>query len=325
MARLSKDRYRASTSSSASTSARSSSRFREIFKPRRSTSAVTPKSIMKPALENPITASFLPGQRNFPQPSSSIDAKTKPLPELERTEPDRFEPALSHFSGMNNKVNVKEEVESLGASSSSTPAQGNSPLGLTAFETFNLIHSDHSVTEKDGYSFKTSLASNIFDDKDSLSAGIREYVESKIAQAFFEHRCNCPPSEAEKLRIDYPVEESRSTCPKKVPQRTNILNGHKSIGPYAIEGSHFANTVQIGVISMYLAVAFVSALVGPKMFCITLWRFGIALLMYLGIARLCDWQLTWESDVLLAPITRVETLLEKRLDHIVGQCSIFRV
>ncbi|KAJ4313865.1 hypothetical protein N0V94_006731 [Neodidymelliopsis sp. IMI 364377] len=267
---------------------RSSSRFREIFKPRRSTTVVTPESNLKPALENPTTAGVLSDERSPPQPSLFINAEMKPIIELESTEPDKFGPALNDFSGMNNKVNVKEEVESIGASLSSMPAQGNFPLVFTAFATSNLTHANRPFADKNGYSFKRSIASNIFDDEDSLSAGIREYVESKIAHAFFEHRCNCPPSEAEKLIIDHPADVSRSTLPKKVHRRTNFLNGHRNIGPYAIKGSHFANTAQTGIISIYVGVAFISALLGPKTFCITLWRFGVALLMYLGIARLCD-------------------------------------
>jgi hypothetical protein len=130
-------------------------------------------------------------------------------------------------------------------------------------------------------SLQKSFASNLFDEQDSLGAGIREYVESKIAEAFHGHSCACPVRAplniTAKFELDNGGELSRSSSFKRIPTNSNMLHGSKRIGPYIIEHSSNTYNVRRGVVIIYLCILTLAAFIGPKTFFTTTWRLAVAL------------------------------------------------
>ncbi|KAF2623558.1 hypothetical protein BU25DRAFT_424810 [Macroventuria anomochaeta] len=329
MARLSEEYYRAIASVSVPKPARTSGRLRDIFKPRRSDSSTSPKTLTKspPAAIEPV--GVLPSDREslhaVAKEASDMDGgELKPSTGAKGSVPSRAGAVVAGFSGVqaaeegmmkkpsaNDETDVKEEVGSIGSLTSSTPVQ------------------DDTFAKHDTRSHQKSFALNIFDDQDSLSAGIREYVESKIAQAFSKHRCGCPVRSPINFTVKFEVDNlgnvSRSSPFKTIPRGADILFGHKTMGPFTITNGRLAINFQIGIIALYLLLLFFSAFTGPKTFLLTVWRISVALLAYAVICSLCNWKLSTGSDLLLAPIVLVAIAMQNPCCDILDQYGIFRV
>ncbi|KAF3049035.1 hypothetical protein E8E11_007808 [Didymella keratinophila] len=279
MPRLSKEHNRATASMATPSPARTSGRFHDIFKPRRSTSEGSPKTLTKPP---PAVAEF--------DDVSQGDRESLHTGTEERSGDGEGISASSHHVVATEPVVVhplgtEAEVESVGAPSSSTPVQGKS-----------LIISLNANRQK-------LFASNIFDDQDSLSAGIREYVESKIAEALNGHSCACP----------------------RIPTNTNILQGGKRIGPYILVHSSNTYNVQKVIVIFYLCIITLAAFFGPKTFFITTWRLAIALTVYFAAGRFLGWQKKAHPDLLLAPVLYATGAMHNILCDAINQYGIFKV
>ncbi|KAJ4992450.1 hypothetical protein SVAN01_02159 [Stagonosporopsis vannaccii] len=144
------------------------------------------------------------------------------------------------------------------------------------------------------------FASNIFDSQDSLSIGIREYVDSKIAETLHGHSCHG----SHRTSVDAPANHIKSGLPplKRLPVAMHILHGVKHFGPFAFMYGSNTYHLQLGIIGIYMLVVLFATFIGPKTLCITIWRLAIALLTY-GIAgRLLMWNHGAQDDLLLAPV-----------------------
>jgi hypothetical protein len=86
------------------------------------------------------------------------------------------EPVVVHHLSTDFKLGAEAEVESVGALSTSTPVQGESRSVLSHNEYLQADIPGDLLSIPDVRSGQKSFASNIFDDQDSLSADIREYV-----------------------------------------------------------------------------------------------------------------------------------------------------
>jgi hypothetical protein len=168
------------------------------------------------------------------------------------------------------------------------------------------------TNEKEG-SPRASLASNIFDDQDPLSQGIREYVESKIAEAMADYECkNTAKVQTPKksthvtFRLDVTgLAEKfgpKVSAPKSSPARP------KHIGSWTINDPTLAGGLQIGFACSYLSFALLCMrLIGG------IGTVGLLALLAHLIASMegnADWEMA--SDLMFAPFI-VPVMLAKRM------------
>lgn len=169
---------------------------------------------------------------------------------------------------------------------------------------------------------RKSFASNIFDDNDSLSQGIREYVASKITEALLEHDRKLVRESGEVERtetVENMVSDGaallnitinfdllnlaklkRACGATHAAPLPGALKGPKRLDPLIIKPS-IATKLQSGVIVIYGMLLVAAAVVGPAAFFLMLWRLASFLLIQLFVVSrvlACD---EWSSDVGLAP------------------------
>ncbi|KAJ4371847.1 hypothetical protein N0V86_008401 [Didymella sp. IMI 355093] len=221
------------------------------------------------------------------------------------------EPVVVHQLSTDSKFSAEAEVESVGVLSASTPVQCD------------------VLPEPDARSHQKSFASNIFDDQDSLSAGIREYVKSKIAEAFYQHLCDCPVRAplniTAKFELDNSADVSRSSSFKRIATNTNILHGPKRVGPFTFEHSPNTYTLQKSIVGIYVCIITLAAFIGPKTLLLTTWRLFVTLLTYFVIVRLLSWHKNAHPDLLLAPVFYAAGAIHNMFCDAVDQCGIFKI
>jgi hypothetical protein len=328
MNRLSEEHHAATASATTRFSARTSGRFRNIFKPHRSTSTGSPKTLLK---SPPATAmsedvfqsdreSFHTGTDEHSGAFKSTSAGFVRFPVTE--------PVVVHHLSTDFKLGAEAEVESVGVLSTSTPVQGESRSVPSHNEYLQADIPGDLLSIPDVRSGQKSFAFNIFDDQDSLSAGIREYVESKIAEVFHRHSCAClvraPLNITANFELDNGGELSHSSF-KRVPTNRNILHGSKHIGPYVLEHSPNTYHLQKGIAAISLFIIMFAALIGPKTFALIIWRLSVALITYFVTGRLPGWQDKAQPDLLLAPALYAAGVLYNIFCDAVAQYGIFKV
>ncbi|KAL1598147.1 hypothetical protein SLS59_007157 [Nothophoma quercina] len=284
MARLSAEHFRSNVAMSTPISTRTSGRFRDIFKPHRSTSSVSPKTLTKspPVAFEAVDSPSSDGDyfQAVAQPSvRKVDDEVETSAKTEGSMSESNQAAFGAFGAFggvqasggvmldqiifDSEPDRKFEVEGAGALSSSTPVQ------------------DDVVPQRNDRDRQKSYASNIFDDKDCLSAGIREYVESKIAEAFHKHSCDCPVRAPLHIMATFEVNNSdivsQGPSLKRIPTNLPLLHDCKPIGPVVLKDSTTTSSAQLGIIYVYAFFVIFKALAGPGPLFIVLWRMCIAL------------------------------------------------
>ena len=142
MARLSAEHFRSNVAMSTPISTRTSGRFRDIFKPHRSTSSVSPKTLTKspPVAFEAVDSPSSNGDyfQAVAQPSvRKVDDEVETSAETKGSMSESNQAAFGAFGGVqasggvmldqivfDNEPDRKIEVEGAGALSSSTPVQG---------------------------------------------------------------------------------------------------------------------------------------------------------------------------------------------------------
>ena len=180
-----------------------------------------------------------------------------------------------------------------------------------------------------------SFASNVFDDTDALSAGIREYVESKIAESLHRHSPPAPSPHATtsfttflntlgtgngngvnltvKLRLPDPTAaspSSQSTGALFPPTTTTTLPNR--LGPLPLPPTPNTLPLHLGITAIYTLTLLFAAFLGPLTLLATLWRMAALLAGYAVFSRLCGWDgdaAGVGGDLLLAPALRVCDIL----------------
>ncbi|KAF2030451.1 hypothetical protein EK21DRAFT_111974 [Setomelanomma holmii] len=154
-------------------------------------------------------------------------------------------------------------------------------------------------------SHRSSCTSNIFDNEDSLSQGIREYVSSKIAEAIaaFEqkHSAGCMPPDTTESSVVGPKQvnlnikiSSSGTSAETIEPSTSLhspqqlLRNVKKLGPFPIRRDGLATRAQSAIAIAYIGLILVAALRGRTcllwmvcniltyalVYAIMMWRFG---------------------------------------------------
>ncbi|KAF2825470.1 hypothetical protein CC86DRAFT_407680 [Ophiobolus disseminans] len=113
-----------------------------------------------------------------------------------------------------------------------------------------------------------SFASNIFDNQDPFSKGIREYVASKIAEAMVEYDSqnvgeprNTFQDTEKPVQIHFRIDISGlarkidTKLSKPENAHDSVRTSAKHIGPYQIDNSRLAFVLQRGIVGLYLLVA----------------------------------------------------------------------
>jgi hypothetical protein len=138
MARLSDEHHRATASVATPNSARTSGRFRGIFKPRRSTSAGSPNTLTKSPPAVTMSEDASQGDHESLHPSTEERAGEAEGASAGFGHVPSTEPFVVHQLSTDFKLSAEAEVESVGGLSASTPVQCKSLLVLQLSITFIL-------------------------------------------------------------------------------------------------------------------------------------------------------------------------------------------
>jgi hypothetical protein len=171
---------------------------------------------------------------------------------------------------------------------------------------------DITLIEEDDSGCRRSVASNIFDDDDELSQGVREYVTSKIAEALMEHdkkvhgrmqtAAGPPVQIIVNINLASLAKTSDTLDMKSDEAKPNILTGGSIIGPLPLTHPIVAKNLRLGMIAVYAIALLGAALMGPKSLLLASWRFSVVFAVYAVIAQQRSWGVNVENDVLLAPV-----------------------
>lgn len=172
---------------------------------------------------------------------------------------------------------------------------------------------DDTYVNYDSSSLRRSFASNIFDDNDSLSRGIREYVASKIAEAVVEQERRIHalvPATPSQMLITFKFDGAMNAGDlfqgiENHSPTFNLLEGPKYIGPMAISHPRLASNIQSLAIAMYVVIVSGAALLGPKTLGLALWRIAVMLVVYVATGRHLGWCEDAQKEVLLAPVAYI--------------------
>jgi hypothetical protein len=202
-----------------------------------------------------------------------------------------------------------------------------------------------------------SFASNIFDDQDALSVGIREYVESKIAESLHKHSLPALQSSSNaamhvntllntfgaqlgaggggSVRVKLRVSEGgmASTVEQETGARFGtgalldmaFLNGNKRVGPILLDISSNTQALQLGICGIYILALHFAAFLSPFTLLVTLWRMTALLSGYAVFSHLCGWDSEEGADLLLAPAVCVWEVVSKELEKIVQRYTAWKV
>ncbi|KAF2993021.1 hypothetical protein E8E13_001163 [Curvularia kusanoi] len=166
-----------------------------------------------------------------------------------------------------------------------------------------------------------SFASNIFDDQDSLSVGIREYVDSKIAEVLHKHSQHeiVHTSLNVVAKLQLPAKKGMS---ERSPPDTDAINGSRRLGPWVLNASSETHNLQMGISGMYMLVVMFSALLGPKILFSTLWKLLVFLSSYAVAEQMFGWRSDAHPDLLLAPLVHMKHAVQNAvcnlLEHYVS-------
>ncbi|KAF2849520.1 hypothetical protein T440DRAFT_480047 [Plenodomus tracheiphilus IPT5] len=341
MARLSAEHYK-SNPGTPRPERKSTNRFREIFKPRTSSSVSSSPNLLTKAQRTPspsLSPSIKPGFDRIgilPSEQSSF--------ETARRDRDTFrgltlaEMLKNDMKGINVSVGmvtqgatrenpVKIEAQKATENSSSpfpgttihnTIEIGSSPPASPS-RSFAMGNTDPAHAAEDPFtscedheSHNKSFASKIFDDKDSLSQGIREYVASKIAKAISEHDVKLAREQRE--AFDMRAQSSSKISFFKIALqvidnvigrdagRINLWTSPRSIGPITINHTRAASFLQCSTIAVFVIAIIEAALSGPKTLLLTTWRCAVIFGVYAVIMKHFGWAQDVGQDALLAPV-----------------------
>lgn len=183
-----------------------------------------------------------------------------------------------------------------------------------------------------------SFASNIFDDTDALSAGIREYVESKIAESFHDRSPPPPPPPSRlnnpltalpfgtplnlAVKLRFPSHTHAHPSPSSLPHRarfiTSILHDDpKRLGPFVFAYSHSIAVLQLGICLLYVLALLFAALAGPLALLVIFWRTTVFLVGYALLGSLCGWSSDEGADLLLVPALFATDAVRKEVQRVV--------
>jgi hypothetical protein len=182
---------------------------------------------------------------------------------------------------------------------------------------------DTTLIEDEESGRRRSFASNIFDDNDSLSQGVREYVTNKIAEALVEHdkkvdgRIQTSTSGPVRFVINVVLtglaKASETSGVNGDEPKLDIFTDESTIGPLPLTRSSVAKNLKLGMIAVYAIALLGAALMGPKSLLLALWRFSVVFAVYAVIAQQRSWGVNVKNDVLLAPV-----LLAKKIAQDLG-------
>lgn len=163
MAHPSEEHHTATASMATPTSARTSGRSRDIFKPRRSTSAGSPMTLKKPPPAVAETENVSQSDCESLHAPKEKSARKVESASAGCSHVPVTEPVAVHQLSTKFKLGAEAEVESIGALSSSTPRQSKSLIALTNIEDLQTDVSDDLLSTFDAHSHQKLFASNIFD------------------------------------------------------------------------------------------------------------------------------------------------------------------
>lgn len=242
-----------------------------------------------------------------------------------------------------------------GGSVPASPFQGEFPTAVGVLKGI-LMRADSFFPSISRQSTQKSFASNIFDDTDALSTGIRKYVESKIAESLHKHDLPAPDSRAAtsfntflntvgtsnginltvKLRLPdttAPSPSSQSTgalftTNTNTNSTTTILDAPKRIGPLPLAPTPNTLTLQLGICAIYILTLLFAAFLSHLTLLVTLWRVTAVLAGYAVFSRLCGWDSDssgFEGDLLLAPAVWVCEILGRKAREVVQLYTEWKV
>jgi hypothetical protein len=180
---------------------------------------------------------------------------------------------------------------------------------------------DTTLIEEDDSGRRRSFVSNIFDDDDLLSQGIREYVTSKIAEALVEHDKKVHGHMQAATSPPLQVVVNLDLASFQKTSETSELNGNETkldafieesnIGPLPLTHHPIvAKNLRLGMITVYAIALLGTALMGPKSLLLAFWRFSVVFAVYALIARQRNWGVSVENDVIFAPVLLAKTIAQ---------------
>ena len=184
-------------------------------------------------------------------------------------------------------------------------------------------------------SHRKSFASNIFDDNNFLSQGIREYITSKIAEALAEHdRAHCSdvnamakPSVHITIKVDGIglLEAEKPIRPSISDKRTDMFAQPSTIGSVTITSPLLARIAQLVVLTLYAVALLGASLLGLRGLLLVIWRMAIALGMYTAMLQQLSWTENVERDVFLAPVFSFASVATGMGEQLLNQVRVAMV
>ncbi|KAG9188940.1 hypothetical protein G6011_05808 [Alternaria panax] len=167
-----------------------------------------------------------------------------------------------------------------------------------------LLNDDESSGHRKSFTFK------IFDDNSSLSQGIREYVNSKIAEALAEHErahfTNCDTLTSPLLQFTIKIDAAGgsrwNTSASISDKKTDLFRVPSSIGPLKNKSSLPARNIQLVIMALYVITFLGALLLRPKTLLLAVWRLTIMLVLYTALRCQLNWTENVERDVFVAPV-----------------------
>lgn len=221
--------------------------------------------------------------------------------------------------------NAMEIGSSPPAPLSRSSAKNGSEAGVTPFKRFSqaagllrdisvptLDTNDSFMTCDDHDSHLKSSASNIFDDNDSLSQGIREYVASKIAEAIKDHDVKLSNAQQDIVAMQMQLNVKINYSTLALNTLIQLLNrdsppidlwtSPKSIGPFSINHARTATLLQSATLAFLALAMLLAVLSGPKELSLVLWQSAVILGSYAAALKYFGCAGHVERDLLLAPV-----------------------
>lgn len=345
MDHVSEEQHRATASKATTPSARTTGRFRDIFKSRRSGGC--PDLPSKPLQNSNKARTFHSSNlENVQAPTGELSSNTneeKPAVDCEGSIPRKVKDAFAGSSSMptpetvvlsrlstNSRSEPSTKAGSVGGLPTLTPVYGMSLVVPTDAQYVQTDVPGDLSAASEVRNRQKSFVSNIFDDQDSLSAGICEYVKSKIAETLHGHSCGCPVRSPVNITARFELDSgsgdlSRTTSFKRISMDTNFLYGPKRFGPFTFGHSPRTYNLQKGIVAIYFLILVPAAFAGPKTLSLTVWRLSVALSTYFVAGHLLGWEKYVEPDMFLVPVFYAIALVRNFFCDAVDQYGIFKV
>lgn len=308
-----------------------SSSFRGFFRSRRSTGEKSPSEDFA-AKTSKLTAPTGEGDgvplsdrrslqttREYPESKSGHESKTStPLKRALTEGNDPIDSGASPIFELSTTTQVDQDEPR--SSRTLIPAAQTPTPGTRFFaqvREYGLLKNPAAhPTRQDAEHNSKTIASNIFDSRDPLSNGIREYVDAKIAKVLHgTERRDGPSGDGSALLTakiylnpDTPITSSTALSGDVVVD-AGIFEGAKRLGPFHLTASSLTYNLQWAIIALVALVVLVAAFSGPKTLFLMLWKMSVVLLGYRMLGKMLGWEDDMSEDVIMASVSYVAILV----------------